>query len=152
MDLGHSRHSHQSNKVGPNDYVHLQKSSKSSNNSHRYFNQKPNSVSALNYNNNQPQQGHIFTTNQPQYHLANPNVIILPPPHTVMNGNVGHTSQYPPYNNERIVMISPPPSFRFMNPPSNAVYQQTIHQNQPINLPPPSFLSFRNSHVSNQAF
>jgi hypothetical protein len=147
MDLGQSRHSHQSNKIAPSDYVHLQKSSKSSNNSQLYFSQKPKSISTLNYNNIQPQQGHLLA-NQPQFHLQNPNVMILPPSHTGINSNFGHPSQFPPYHNERIVMVSSPPSFRFMNPSNNGFYQQ----NQPINLPPPSLVSFQNSHFSNQAF
>ncbi len=99
MDLGHSKHSYHSNTLAPNENLHLQKSSKSSNNSHPYFIEKPNSVSNLSYNNIQPQQSPLFIK-QSQFHPPSPNLMVLSTNPTLINGKLGNPSQFKgPFHN-----------------------------------------------------
>ena len=87
--------------------------------------------------------------NQPQFHHQNRNLIILHPHQNVMNRSFGQPQvfhgNYPNEVNQKMMMISPPPSFRVMNRPNNSSYQQVIYQTQPIMLPPPSL--FQNLHA-----
>lgn len=143
-DLNHIRASHQPKNIEQNGYTHMQKSNNYNNVNTQHIH-KPNSVSAVNY---RPNNEGNFYKNQQFYNVHSHSLINV---QQQTNSNMmTHPQHLMPFNqnNQRLMMVSPPPNFRPIGEIANNIIYHPGNL-QPINLPVPLQTPMHRSQASN---